>query len=109
VIAERSSSKTRLEVSGETASSAQTTLTWLELERLLIAQSRSVPELDTQDSMRCRCSGRSCRSRRGKRAAYGYGTPMTVALFAGICVCDLTAARAWYGQDDLKVTYRRRD
>jgi catechol 2,3-dioxygenase-like lactoylglutathione lyase family enzyme len=26
----------------------------------------------------------------------GYGTPMTVALFAGIRVRDLTAARAWY-------------
>ena len=26
----------------------------------------------------------------------GYGTPMTLALFAGIRVRDLTAARAWY-------------
>ena len=28
--------------------------------------------------------------------ACGYGAPMTVALFAGIRVRDLTAARAWY-------------
>jgi hypothetical protein len=31
-----------------------------------------------------------------RRTACGYGTPMTVALFAGIRVRDVTAARAWY-------------
>lgn len=30
------------------------------------------------------------------RTACGYGAPMTVALFAGIRVRDVTAARAWY-------------
>ena len=30
------------------------------------------------------------------RTAFGYGAPMTFALFAGIRVSDLTAARAWY-------------
>jgi catechol 2,3-dioxygenase-like lactoylglutathione lyase family enzyme len=30
------------------------------------------------------------------RTALGYGAPMTLALFAGIRVRDLAAARAWY-------------
>ena len=30
------------------------------------------------------------------RTAWGYGAAMTVALFAGIRVRDVTAARAWY-------------
>jgi hypothetical protein len=30
------------------------------------------------------------------RTACGYGAPMTFALFAGIRVRDVTAARAWY-------------
>jgi catechol 2,3-dioxygenase-like lactoylglutathione lyase family enzyme len=32
----------------------------------------------------------------GARREDGYGTPMTIALFAGIRVRDLTTARAWY-------------
>jgi catechol 2,3-dioxygenase-like lactoylglutathione lyase family enzyme len=32
------------------------------------------------------------------RTVCGYGAPMTVALFAGIRVRDVTAARAWYEQ-----------
>jgi catechol 2,3-dioxygenase-like lactoylglutathione lyase family enzyme len=41
------------------------------------------------------CSGAE-RGAGEAQAAGGYGEPMTIALFAGIRVRDLTTARAWY-------------